>query len=98
MSIDTPGNPASRELGYCPCCGYLTLTAAEPGSYEVCPVCHWTDDPVQFSDAASESESNPNTLEKARKNFERLGAVTPSAVEETRDPAPSEQRDPNWPY
>jgi hypothetical protein len=38
MSTDTPGNPAARELGYCPCCGYRTLPEEQPGSYEVCPV------------------------------------------------------------
>jgi hypothetical protein len=98
MSTETPGNPAARELGYCPCCGYLTLSEGVPGSYEVCPVCHWTDDPVQFVETQSINDSNPHSLETARKNFERFGAITPSVVDETRDPTPSEQRDPNWPY
>ncbi len=98
MSTETPGNPAARELGYCPCCGYLTLSEARPGSYEVCPVCHWTDDPAQFADSRCVSEANTLCLETARENFEQLGAATPEAVEKTREPTPSEQRDPNWPY
>ena len=98
MSTETPGNPAARELGYCPCCGYLTLPEGQPGSYDVCPVCHWTDDPGQFADTRAVSESNPHSLKQARENFERLGAVTQSAVSETRDPKPTEKRDPNWPY
>ncbi|MFB4422198.1 CPCC family cysteine-rich protein [Streptomyces sp. QL37] len=31
----------------CPCCGHRMLDAM-PGSYEICPVCCWEDDGVQF--------------------------------------------------
>lgn len=31
----------------CPCCGHRVLSAM-PGSYEICPVCFWEDDGVQF--------------------------------------------------
>ncbi|WP_374940084.1 CPCC family cysteine-rich protein [Streptomyces finlayi] len=31
----------------CPCCGNRVLDAM-PGSYEICPVCFWEDDGVQF--------------------------------------------------
>jgi len=98
MSADTPGNSAARELGYCPCCGYLTLSEGEPGSYEQCPVCGWTDDPQQFTDIDCVAESNEVSLSEARENFEEVGAATASCVEETRDPEPEESRDPNWPY
>ena len=98
MSTDTPGNPAARELGYCPCCGYLTLPEGIPGSYERCPVCHWLDDPVQFTDTDQVTETNEVSLAEARRNFEEVGAASAAAVEETRAPAPEEGRDPNWPY
>jgi hypothetical protein len=94
---EQPGNPAARELGYCPCCGYLTLTESQPGSYEVCPVCHWMDDPIQFSDVEYVSDTNHVSLERARKNFEEFGAASKGVVEETREPD-GEPRDPNWPY
>jgi hypothetical protein len=32
----------------CPCCGYLTLDEEPPGTYEICVVCDWEDDAVQF--------------------------------------------------
>lgn len=31
----------------CPCCGHRVLDDM-PGSYEICPVCFWEDDRVQF--------------------------------------------------
>ena len=94
---EQPGNPAARELGYCPCCGYLTLTEAQPGSYEVCPVCHWMDDPIQFADEEFVSDTNHVSLRRARKNFEEFGAASKGVVGDTRDPG-EEPRDPNWPY
>jgi len=97
MSTETPGNPAARELGYCPCCGYLTLPEGQPGSYEVCEICDWTDDPRQFSDTEHAGSANEISLEKARENFREFGAATSDAVDETRDPT-DENRDPNWPY
>lgn len=98
MDSGTPGNPAARELGYCPCCGYLTLSEGQPGSYEVCPVCHWMDDPIQFSDAEYVSDTNHISLQEARENFREFGAAIEDVVDDTRDPKPAENRDPNWPY
>src|SRR6056297_3401333 len=97
MSIDTLGNPAARELGYCPCCGYRTLPKGHPGSYEVCPVCHWLDDPVQFGDDQYVSDTNHVSLSEARENFVEHGACMPEAADQTATPGDAE-RDPNWPY
>ena len=90
-------NPASRELGYCPCCGYRTLPEGEPGSEEVCSVCHWTDDGEQFEDPTSVTDANPISLAKARTNFQQYGAVQADLAAETREPV-DDDRDPNWPY
>lgn len=90
-------NPASRELGYCPCCGYRTLPEGPPGSGERCPVCHWVDDATQFKDPESVTETNAVSLAVARENFAECGACRPKFVEETRLPG-DESRDPNWPY
>jgi hypothetical protein len=31
----------------CPCCGHVVFDEP-PGSYAICPVCFWVDDPVQL--------------------------------------------------
>ena len=90
-------NPASRELGYCPCCGYRTLPEGPPGSQEVCPVCHWVDDASQFRDPEAVTETNEVSLAQARENFVSFGACLESVVDQTRGPG-SDDRDPNWPY
>jgi hypothetical protein len=97
-SMEPDGNPASRELGFCPCCGYQSLPEDQPGSYEVCPVCDWMDDPVQFHNPAYVGDTNHVSLTEARENFEEHGACTPGAAPDTRDPRDDERRDPNWPY
>lgn len=38
------------ELYTCPCCGYKTLEECPPGTFEICPICHWEDDNVQFEE------------------------------------------------
>lgn len=98
MASDSPGNPAARELGFCPCCGYETLPEGAPGSYEVCAICHWMDDPVQFGDEEYVGDANHISLAEARENFERVGAATPEALADTREPTSDDRRDPNWPY
>ena len=97
MSTETPGNPAARELGYCPCCGYQTLPEGRPGSYEMCPVCHWLDDPIQFGDAEFVSDTNHVSLTEARENFREHGACSPDEAGGCEEPMGLD-RDPNWPY
>lgn len=89
-------SPVSRELGYCPCCGYRTLSPSRPGSYERCPVCDWLDDLVGFHYPDTESDYNYVSLTAARENVQTFGACAPDATDRTRDPV--EERDPNWPY
>jgi len=75
----------------CPCCGFLTLHQPPPGSYELCPVCYWEDDGVQFADPDYEGGANTESLKEARANFRRLGASSPNAVSRVRAPRPDEQ-------
>ena len=57
----------SRGYKYaCPCCGRRTLTE-EPGSYEICPVCGWEDDPLSRRDPAFTGGANKMSLEEARR-------------------------------
>jgi hypothetical protein len=89
--------PVSRELGFCPCCGYRTLSPGAPGSYEVCPVCYWLDDLFGFHYPGAESDYNHVSLREARENVREHGACRSDVVDRTRDPD-GRERDPNWPY
>ncbi|MBL1704243.1 hypothetical protein DXB51_09685 [Bacillus cereus] len=42
----------------CPCCGYETLEEEPPGTYEICSICYWEDDEVQFNDPDFEGGAN----------------------------------------
>ena len=33
----------------CPCCGFLTRSEPDHGKFEICSVCNWEDDDVQFN-------------------------------------------------
>ena len=61
----------------CPCCGYRTVDGAPPGSDEICAVCGWQDDDVQYEDPTFEGGPNRGkSLEQARAEFdERLSQV-----------------------
>jgi Cysteine-rich CPCC len=49
----------------CPCCGFLTLEQ-EYGSYSICPVCGWEDDPVQLANPSSGGGANKQSLAEAQ--------------------------------
>ncbi|MET9432600.1 CPCC family cysteine-rich protein [Streptomyces sp. NPDC006551] len=53
----------------CPCCGRRVLDAM-PGSYEICPVCSWEDDGVQFRWAAMTGGANKVSLIEAQRNYQ----------------------------
>ncbi len=75
----------------CPCCGYYTLE--EVGTYEVCPVCYWEDDPVQESDPKLEGGANELCLLESRRNFKLYGACEERYVKRVRAPLPEEMED-----
>ncbi|MCB2299517.1 CPCC family cysteine-rich protein [Clostridium tagluense] len=53
----------------CPCCGYKTLSEKPPGTYEICRVCYWEDDGLQYGDPDCEGGANQESLRVAQKNF-----------------------------
>jgi len=53
----------------CPCCGYKTLEEKPPGTYEICELCGWEDDFVQFKDPDYEGGANGESLREAQYNF-----------------------------
>lgn len=74
----------------CPCCGYLTLGEEPPGTFEICPVCGWEDDEVQFRDSAYEGGANSVSLDQARQNFAAFGAIDKESLGSVRKPRPEE--------
>ena len=79
----------------CPCCGYCTLSGS-PGSYEVCHVCFWEDDPVQLLDPWYQGGANSVSLQEAQKNYAKFGVSEPKFKSNVKGVLPGDQRDPLW--
>lgn len=52
----------------CPCCGYKTLIF-EAGSYDICQICFWEDDPEQRKNPDLTHATNRKSLRQAQKDF-----------------------------
>lgn len=74
----------------CKCCGFWTLTDPAYGSYEICPVCFWEDDPVQNENPLYAGGANDLSLAMARQNYIECGACEVRFVSEVRSPMPHE--------
>lgn len=61
--------PSAPVLHPCPCCGFRTMTEAERGGYEICGVCGWEDDYVQYRDPDYRGGANTESLNQARAAF-----------------------------
>ena len=81
---------------YCPCCGYDTLKEEPPGTYQICSICFWEDDPIQFSDPDYEGGANSVTLRKAQINFEKFGACEEEMITNVIKPDKTYNRNPQW--
>jgi hypothetical protein len=75
----------------CPCCGYPTLGEPPPGTFEICPICLWEDDNVQFEDMSHRGGANVVSLSEARENFAAIGASEPRFVVSARPPTATER-------
>ncbi|API91324.1 membrane protein [Virgibacillus pantothenticus] len=80
----------------CPCCGYMTLDEEPPGTYDLCEICFWEDDPVQFVDPDYEGGANTPSLRQAQKNFILVGACEARFIEFIRIPNEKDIKDTNW--
>ena len=80
----------SPEKFACPCCGFLTLEEEPPGTYDICPVCFWEDDLVQFNNPGHGGGANKVSLFEARQNFARMGVSEARFKQNVRPPLPQE--------
>jgi hypothetical protein len=74
----------------CPCCGFLTMTGPARDTYDICPVCDWEDDEVQYKHPNREGGANTVSLNQARANYAKFGAKTMEASSDVRSPLPDE--------
>ena len=70
----------------CPCCGNYTISEKPPGTYEICPVCYWEDDDVQYSDPGFEGGANDMSLNEAREKYLKIGAIGSEFLSKVRKP------------
>ncbi len=74
----------------CPCCGYKTLTEAQPGTYDICEICFWEVDGVQYRDPDYYGGANKVSLREAQTNYIKLGACEERCVKFVRRPTDSD--------
>lgn len=53
----------------CPCCGRLTLSEKPPGTYDICDICGWEDDEVQYNNPDYEGGANILSLNQAKERL-----------------------------
>lgn len=82
----------------CPCCGYRTLREKPGGTYNICEVCFWEDDPIQLDDPDYEGGANRVSLKQGQRNFQEFGACERDMVKNVRRPNSDEGRDDNWKF
>lgn len=64
----------------CPCCAHLTLDEPPPGTWLICELCGWEDDPVQFADVNYDGGANRVSLRQAREFYRTIGMSSPERL------------------
>jgi hypothetical protein len=86
-----PTPPPRGDRWACACCGYYTLPhAIFDGCYDICPVCYWENDRVQFRDPTYRRGANKPSLDEARREFARTGSSNVRLARLTRRPSNDE--------
>ena len=84
----------------CPSCGFLVFDEP-PGSYAICELCDWKDDPVQLQHPTMHAGANTESLvEYQQRSIERWPLNVKSVESVERDPTwrpfePSDMRSDN---
>ncbi len=74
----------------CPCCEFNTLDSA-PGHFDICPVCYWQDDNIQRDDPNYKGGANSISLNEARQNYKKTGAMLLKYLKNVRPPLEEEK-------
>lgn len=89
--MGTPGQSPLDEQATnwpCPACGFLTVPEQTYGTFNICGICGWEDDNLQFGNPASGGGANSESLIEAQRAALREYPLT--VLEEAdikRDPA-----------
>lgn len=75
---------------HCPCCGYRTLHDGS-GCFDICPVCYWEDDNVQRDNPDYKGGANDISLNEARENYKKIGAISSEFTDNVRPPLDDER-------
>ena len=81
---------------YCPCCGYNTFDPEKRLESEICPICFWEDDALQFNDTQLECSANLVSLAQAQVNFEQYEASEEDMKRYCQKPDKNAKRNPDW--
>lgn len=79
-----------RKRHSCPCCGFLTRSESDYGTFEICPICNWEDDYVQANNPNYKGGANQESLNEARDNYKKFGASAQKYIKEVRPPQSDE--------
>ncbi len=66
------------------------------GSYEICSVCYWEDDGVQFRDSSYRGGANEASLTEARAAFNSIAVSERRFQNHVRPPLPEEAPRYDW--
>lgn len=81
----------SHKIKYpCPCCGHKTFDEEPLGTFDICPVCYWEDDNIQFANPQYKGGANEMSLEEARRNYKEFGAIDRKYLNRVRAPLDEE--------
>ena len=73
----------------CPACGFLTIEEEFYGTYNICPICDWEDDPAQLANPACGGGANTQSLTKVQ-------SVVMSEHPPTETATAGVERDSSW--
>ena len=81
---------------YCECCGYNTLNEKPNGTYQICTICYWEDDPIQSAEPDYEGGANRVSLNQAKRNFSEFGACERDMIKNVNKVHKTDVRNPKY--
>lgn len=75
----------------CPICGYYTFEDGLGLTFDICPVCFWEDDIFDYDEPDADTGANCVSLQEARENYLKIGAIHPSLKKYVRPPKKCEK-------